>query len=189
MLNVFLAFNGLLQVYEGAGIGSTAMQTKEGIRIQGTGIFNDPNDLGMTLVMTLPFVLSAFISRPSRFFARLLALPALCVLLMACYYTNSRGTILGLGAVFAVYAYRRFGPIKATMLATVGLTALLVLAPSRMSTVSAEESSAQGRVQAWAAAYRMFFQSPLTGIGFEQFSSHHEMVATTDFCMCSVSWV
>jgi putative inorganic carbon (hco3(-)) transporter len=181
-LNVFLAFNGLLQVFADAGIGRVqAMDTREGIRIQGTGIFNDPNDLGMTLVMTVPFLLSGFTAKGRRLVSRLLTLAALVTLLLACYYTNSRGTVLGLGAVFAVYAYRRYGVITATVLAVGAVAALMVLGPSRMSTVSAEESSAQGRIQAWAAAYQMFFDAPLTGVGFGRFADVHGLAAHNGF--------
>lgn len=181
-LNLFLAANGLLQVFTGAGFGNVeAMDTREGIRIQGTGIFNDPNDLGMTLVMILPFVISGSLGRGTKFFRRLFSLLALTTLVAACYYTNSRGTILGLGAVLAAFAYRRYGPVTASIFATVALTALLALGPSRMANVSADEDSAQGRIQAWAAGMQMFKESPLTGVGYRRFGDVHGLVAHNAF--------
>lgn len=181
-LNLFLAANGLLQVFTGAGFGNVeAMDTREGIRIQGTGIFNDPNDLGMTLVMILPFVISGSLGRGTKFFRRLFSLLALTTLVAACYYTNSRGTILGLGAVLAAFAYRRYGPATASIFATVALSALLALGPSRMANVSADEDSAQGRIQAWAAGMQMFKESPLTGVGYRRFGDVHGLVAHNAF--------
>lgn len=182
VLNLFLAFNGLLQIYTGAGLGPVAaMETREGVRIQGTGIFNDPNDLGMTLVMTVPFILSAITGRGARFFGRVFGLAALAVILLACYYTNSRGTMLGLAMVLAAFMYRRFGFFSASTLAGIGLAALVALGPSRMATVSAEEASAQGRIQAWAAGYQMFFDSPVIGVGYRRFDDHHGLVAHNAF--------
>src|SRR5438105_4330722 len=52
-LNVFLAVNGIVQYNTGIGLGNVTMTMD---RIYGTGIFNDPNDLGMTFVMAVPFV-------------------------------------------------------------------------------------------------------------------------------------
>ena len=53
-LNVFLAVNGIVQYNTGVGLGNVSMVLD---RIYGLGIFNDPNDLGMTFVMVFPFVL------------------------------------------------------------------------------------------------------------------------------------
>ena len=53
-LNVFLAVNGIVQYHTGIGLGDVGMVLD---RIYGTGIFNDPNDLGMTFVMAVPFVM------------------------------------------------------------------------------------------------------------------------------------
>jgi O-antigen ligase len=181
-LNVFLAVNGLMQVYTGAGFGQVeALDTREGIRIQGTGIFNDPNDLGMTLVMALAFVLNRVFGQGSRFFTRLTGLVILAALLAACFYTNSRGTMLGIGAVLAMFAYRRFGLSAAGIIGTVGLVGLLALGPSRMSNVSSEEASAQGRIQAWSAGMQMFKESPLTGVGYRRFGDIHGLVAHNAF--------
>ena len=50
-LNVFLAINGIVQYHTGVGFGNATMRMD---RIYGTGIFSDPNDLGMTFVMSVP---------------------------------------------------------------------------------------------------------------------------------------
>jgi hypothetical protein len=46
-LNVFLAVNGIVQYHTGIGLGNMRTVGVEN-RIRGTGIFGDPNDLGMT---------------------------------------------------------------------------------------------------------------------------------------------
>lgn len=181
-LNLFLAVNGLLQVFTGAGFGNvSAMDTTEGIRIMGTGIFNDPNDLGMTLVLSVPFLLTA-LSRPgNRLITRGLTLLALGAILTACFYTNSRGTILAIGVMFTAYTYRRKGPVTATLIATFGLIFMLALAPSRMSEMSADEDSAQGRIQAWSEGLQMFKSSPLFGAGYGEFGEIAGLVAHNSF--------
>jgi putative inorganic carbon (HCO3(-)) transporter len=182
LLNLFLTTNGLMQVYLGAGFGDLeAMDTREGARIMGTGIFNDPNDLGMTLVMSVPFVLGSALGRGTRFFVRLFSLTALVAILLACFYTNSRGTMLGLGIVFAMFVYRRFGVTAAVTCGAIGLVGLLAFGPSRMSTLSSEEASAQGRIQAWSDGLQMFKSSPIRGIGYRRFGDVHGMVAHNAF--------
>ena len=181
-LNLFLAVNGLLQVFTGTGFGnSEAMATRDGIRIMGTGIFNDPNDLGMTLVLAVPFVLSRLSAPGTRLPGRVGAFVILAALLAACYYTNSRGTILAIGVTFTVFAYRRAGALSATAVAAVGLVGILLLAPSRMSEMSADEASAQGRIQAWSEGLQMLKADPVFGVSFGGFADNHRMVAHNSF--------
>ena len=181
VLTLFLAVNGLLQIYTGVGLGGvTAVETRAGARIQGTGIFSDANDLGMVLVMVVPFTLSVILGRAS-FFAKVFNVGALAILLLACYHTNSRGTILGLGVVFSIFAFRRFGLFTAATLSAVGLAGILYFGPSRTSQMSSDEDSAQGRIQAWSAALTMFRGSPFWGVGFGAFDEHHERAAHNSF--------
>jgi len=181
-LNVFLAVNGLFQVFFGAGFGQVeAMETSDGIRIMGTGIFNDPNDLGMTLVMALPFVIRTIVGADRRLITRLVGVALLVVLGAACFYTNSRGTMLGLGVVFLWFVYRRYGTAAAGVLGVLGFVALLALGPSRMSELSADEDSAQGRIQSWSEGLQMFRSEPVLGVGFRQYSDYHTMVAHNAF--------
>ena len=180
LLNVFLAVNGIIQFKTGYGIGGVvAFESEEGIRIRGSGIFNDPNDLGMTLVMALPFLMRWFSSGKGvgGFPKRLIAAVFIVAILMACFYTNSRGTMLGLAAVLGASAYRRFGLVASAGLATVALAALLAFGPSRTSTISSEEDSAQGRIQAWVAGFQMLKSSPILGVGWGRFADYHERVA------------
>jgi putative inorganic carbon (hco3(-)) transporter len=177
VLTTFLAVNGLLQIYTGMGLGGvTAADTRAGVRIMGTGIFADANDLGMAMVTVVPFVLSVVLGR-SSFLSRICNALVLAVLLLACYYTNSRGTIIGLGVVFSIFAFRRFGWFTAGTLSAIGFAAILLFGPSRMSEVGTADASSQGRIQAWAAAIDMFQISPFWGVGHGQFMQHHERVA------------
>jgi O-antigen ligase len=177
-LNVFLAINGIVQYHTGVGLGDVTMKQD---RIYGTGIFNDPNDLGMTFVMSLPLLITMMGSRKTWLVVRVLSIGALAAILLAMYYTNSRGTIVGLGAAMACYAFVRFRTVKATLAAVVFVAIIAVAAPSRGSEIDAEESSAQSRIQAWAAGWTMLKTYPLTGVGYDQFMEYHERVAHNSF--------
>ena len=178
---VFHAVSGIVQYHTGIGFGGVAPLMYDGEeRIQGPGVFNDPNDLGMAFVVVIPVVL-ARIQGPAPFVRRVAWAPIAGVLLVALYYTNSRGAILALGAVLAVYAWRRFGRGKGTALAMLALAALLFVSPSRMSQLDSGETSAQGRIRMWSEALQMFKERPLTGFGWSRFSEYHEMVVHNSF--------
>jgi O-antigen ligase len=182
LLNVFLAVNGILQFKTGYSLwGVEALESPEGRRIKGPGIFSDPNDLGMTMVMAVPFVLDSVISPGIGVMRRLVAGFSLSALVLASVFTNSRGTVLGLATVFAVMSYRRFGAFIGTALGLTAVVALLAFGSSRTSDLSTGETSAQGRIQAWAAGYQMVKSRPLTGVGFGRFTDFHELVAHNSF--------
>ena len=178
LLNVFLAINGIVQFHTGVGLGNIPIKFE---RIYGTGIFNDPNDLGMTFVMSLPFILTIIGARNTWLLVRILFVGALVAVLLAIYYTNSRGAILGLGATMACYAFVRFRAVKGTLAAIVFVAIIAFAAPSRGSEIDAGESSAQSRIHAWAAGWVMLKSHPLTGVGFGQFMEFHERVAHNSF--------
>ena len=96
-LNLFQAVNGIVQYHTGVGLGGVVAAAGDEHRIRGTGIFNDPNDLGMTLVMTTPFILAAMCAAGSALWRRVFWFAILAPMVLAMYYTNSRGTIIGLG--------------------------------------------------------------------------------------------
>jgi O-antigen ligase len=175
--SLFQALNGIVQYHTGVGFGNVTMV--EDNRIRGTGIFNDPNDLGMALVMVTPFLVSAVLE--SRFAIRFVALAALTPILLAIYYTNSRGAVLGLAAALLVYFKTRFRSSVAPVLAGVALVAVVAAAPARASNMSSDEASAQGRIQAWSAGLVMLKSHPIFGVGYGRFTEFHELVAHNSF--------
>ena len=177
-LNAFLAANGILQYHTGIGLGNVGLVLD---RIYGTGIFNDPNDLGMSFVMALPFVLLVIGVKGTPLVFRILAVVILPVILLATYYTNSRGAIVGLGAAMVCYSFLRFKKPSAVLVAAVLLAIISVAAPSRGSEMSFGESSAQTRIQSWAEGWAMLKSHPLTGVGFNQYTEYHSAVAHNSF--------
>jgi len=176
LLNLFQAVNGIVQYHTGVGLGGFDTVGGEH-RIRGTGIFNDPNDLGMTLVMTTPFVLGGLFASDARVRHRLGWLLVLVPFLVAMYYTNSRGAVIGLGAVLIAFGYRRFHSILGTLLGSVAVLALVIFGPSRTSEIGASDNSAQSRVEAWGEGLGMLKAHPVFGVGFGRFLEFHYKVA------------
>ena len=176
LLNLFQAINGIVQYHTGAGVGGVVAIGAEH-RIRGTGIFQDPNDLGMTLVMTTPFLLAGLFAAGAAVRHRLLWLLLLVPMLLAIYYTNSRGTVIGIGVVLIAFGYRRFRSVPGTVMAAAAVLALVMLGPSRTGAMDASESSAQSRVEAWGEGLGMLKANPAFGVGHGRFTDFHHRVA------------
>ena len=195
LLTMFQATNGILQAWTGAGFGgSTVVMTPTGenpddfdnpdgsaiARIRGTGIFGDPNDLAMALLLAFPFLFTAVLDADAAMLRRLLALAMLAVVSYAVLLTQSRGGFVGLAALGAAYAYRRLGRTTAVV-AVVVLLGVILAAPGRIREVSASEASAQGRIQAWVAGVEMLKAKPVLGVGTGEFTAYHPRVAHNSF--------
>jgi putative inorganic carbon (hco3(-)) transporter len=175
---IVLALHGVDQFYN--GIGWTGMDLSEDNRIQYVGIFNDPNDLGLLFATTLPMVF--YLSGRGGFLGRIFWLMGASLLLYAIYLTNSRGAILAVVAIGAVYLWRRRGLVTAAALSSFGLMGLMLL-PSRMQELDVDESSAFGRVDAWYEGLHMFLSHPLFGVGAGNFTDYNDLTAHNSFVL------
>jgi hypothetical protein len=171
---MFHAASGIVQHSTGFGFGGVEPMLTDGqLRIRSIGIFNDPNDLALFILVGVPFLMATWLGRGVPMRARLLALTITVPLILAVHYTNSRGAVLGLGAAFAVFGWRRFGRTTGTAVVILGLAGLVALGPSRMQETDTEEASAQGRIQAWGAGLQMLISRPLTGVGYSRFTDYN----------------
>jgi len=192
VLTLFQATNGIVQYHTGVGLGnSTAIvvmesgpsgdgDRQETKRIRGTGIFGDPNDLAMSLVIIIPFLFTALLPGGSGFVRRFMAVAALVIVAYALFLTQSRGGFMGFAAACAAYAYRRFGRVPSVVIGVV-MVGLLAVGSSRMRELNSSEDSAQGRIQAWSAGLGMLKSRPILGVGFRSFTDYHERVAHNSF--------
>lgn len=179
-LTVALAVSGIVQYFTGIGLGGEV--TYEG-RIRAIGIFSDPNDLGLAIVMVMPFLFLKIMER-GKLFERLGSTIVLGILTYALYLTESRGDIMAFGGLLMLLFIRRVGKVAGLIVGGVAMVALFALAP-RMSTISTGEASAYGRIQAWAIGLDLFQTHPLFGIGYNNFTQYHFRTAHNSFVLCA----
>ncbi len=145
-------------------------------RITYLGFFNDPNDLGMFLVMNIPFVIYFF--SKGNFLIKVIMLATLCALGYGIYLTGSRGSMLGAGGLLGIYILVvNAGPklfISAVILSPIAATVVASLQ-------SNIDSSANGRLEAWYAGIQMLMANPVFGIGKGQFYDYHGLVAHNSY--------
>ena len=176
--NLFLALNGIVQFHTGTAFGGIPLNKG---RVQGAGIFNDPNDLALTLLMVVPFLLSEATDAVRGLVSRAAALVMLVPIVVAILYTQSRGGVVGLAVILIASALQGRRKRGAVIVAGIlGVAAAMVNA-SRLGMMDASEESAQLRIQAWKAALGMVKSHPLFGVGYDRFSEFHEHVAHNSF--------
>jgi putative inorganic carbon (hco3(-)) transporter len=180
LASFIMALHGIDQTNNELGIGWTGAAIIEG-RITYLGFANDPNDLAMTLLMSLPMCLH--LAERSGFMFRWSYRVVAGFILYGVYLTNSRGAILGMGAIILAYAIRRYGLWRSLLVAPFMGAPLILLAPSRMAEMSAEEDSAAGRVEAWYEGFEMLRAHPLFGVGKGQFTDHHYLTAHNSYML------
>lgn len=179
---LFHAISGIVQWNTGVGFGGVEAMIYDGqTRIRSVGIFNDPNDLALSMLVVIPFLVVTVFNRAAGWGARIFAVAVLVPMMMALVYTNSRGGMLGLAAAVAIIGSRRFGSKIGPIVAVVSLVGVMAVGPSRMAEMDADEDSAQGRIQAWAEGLQMLKESPIIGVGYGRFTDYHALVAHNSF--------
>ena len=142
-------------------------------------VLGDPNDLALVLMFPAAFAVSLILMQGIDKTTRVLSMIALPVLFMAVLATQSRGGLLGIMAVLAIFAYRRIH--SKTLFFVIGIVAAVALyavagISDRASGGAAEagvDASAMGRIYAWQAAFGMAVSNPLTGVGIDNFYSNY----------------
>jgi len=169
------AVGAIVQHHTGIGLGGVKSYMERGApRSRSVGIFNDPNDLALGLLIVLPFVVAGMAGRGVLLRDRTIAAVIAVPLLLSFYYTSSRGGLLGLAVGISMYCWRRFGTRLGLGIAAVVIVVLIGLAPSRIGMViHLGEVSAQGRLHAWAAGIDMLKAHLLTGVGWNRYAEHY----------------
>lgn len=144
-------------------------------------VLGDPNDLALVLLFPFGMACAMAIHERGRF-RGLIGLAAAPLLLAGIVFTQSRGGLMGVVAVFGVIGWLFVRPrILLAPLAFAALIGLAIVADigGRVSGGYAEysggglDASAEGRLTAWAAAVRMMLDAPLTGVGLGNFTSQY----------------
>lgn len=143
------------------------------------GVFNDPNDMGMFLVMNIPIAIFFMVNTKS-FFLKLFWVAVAIFLGFGIYWTGSRGSLVGVMAVLFSFFYLRFGRIKSLVLAGLSIPIVIVVLSS-FRTISKDDESSMQRLTAWYEGIQMLFHRPLFGFGKERFLEYHYKVAHNSF--------
>ena len=173
-----IAVHGYLQWSDNSGWTDAAMVQG---RITYLGFLNDPNDLSMALLMTLPMF--AFMAGEAGFLARWAYRAAAALVLFAVYLSNSRGATLALGGMLLTYGIWRYGFWRSLFVVPLLLAPLFILAPSRMSEMAADEESAEGRIEAWYRGFELLRQHPLFGVGKGNFTDYNPLTAHNSYVL------
>lgn len=147
-------------------------------RVRYRGILQDPNELAMVLAIGLPFAF-AFRER-KRSVSRTLLLVAVIAITGVCIvFTRSRGGQLVLAAVLATYFVKKRGLSGAIV---AGILAAPVLLLGGRSGEEASQSTVE-RAEAWYEGLQMFRESPVFGIGYDQFQQRYYLTAHNSFVL------
>lgn len=189
LLAVILAVQGIHQWNTGIGwAGQPIIQhndAERGLmrRITWLGIFNDPNDLALALVVSAGFLVS-FIFGKTNILLKTISAIVLAVLMQALYYTNSRGGYLAMAATLGFFFLLRMkNKIWASIIGGILAFAVIIVGPARMSQISASESSAFGRIDAWYEGFQMLKSSPLFGVGYGMWGDYHSLAAHNSYIL------
>jgi len=180
IMTVFLAVTGIYQFYAGVSLGGQEMY--EG-RIQSIGIFSDPNDLAMALLLVLPLTMLHMFS--GNAFVKAFYFVIFALLSYAVYLTGSRGGTLAYGLLMFLFFSRRWGLAKGLIVGAVMAVVIFAAGPSRMGDISTGEASAAGRIEAWTIALDLFQSYPVFGVGAWQFTEYHFRVVHNSLLQCA----
>jgi len=173
------------QVVDPNGVGwaasSIPRSDSDVLQARYVGIFNDPNDLGMFLVMNIPVAMYFFVNT-SSFFKKVFYLSSVFLLTLGIYWTSSRGSLVGALVVFFSFFYIRYGKMKSILLGLL-MSPIALFAMTKFRSISSEDKSANERIQAWYEGVQMFKYRPLFGVGKGEFTEYHVKTAHNSYVL------
>lgn len=175
-------YHGLVRVpaieFMRSGLDDSGSEESMVRRLGSTGLFQDPNDMCLMLVMALIVCLYQLIERRRWYWAA-----PLFVFGHALMLTHSRGGFLGMLAALVVLLAARFGR-RALPLGLVVVPAVFILFAGRQTSLSAGNGTGQTRVQLWLEGMNLFVHRPAFGIGSDRYAEYAGHVAHNSFIHC-----
>jgi O-antigen ligase len=149
-------------------------------RLCGMGIFHDPNDLSVILVVGIMVILSRLGERGA---SRFLWLVSLGIMGYALTLTHSRGGFIALLFSLIALLVSRFGSWKAVLLAGVVLPGIVLLAGGRQTNIDLTNinDTSQHRIRIWRDGLVLLRKAPLFGIGAGKYEEEVGIVAHNSF--------
>jgi hypothetical protein len=165
-------------LYECERVGVTGIKSVDMGRVRYVGILQDPNETALAVCLGIPLSVARYQRRRG---ARrwLVALAMILLAFGTVLMSGSRGGQLVFLATVGVYFLKRFG-FKG-VLAALPLTIPVLLLGGRSG--QAAEGSTYARLECAAAGLGMFSHSPLTGVGFGQFTEYYAQTAHNSYLL------
>jgi hypothetical protein len=149
------------------------------VRLRGIGVFNDPNDYSLVLVLAMLIAIRGIIEAAS--IRRWFWICTLGVVGYAFALTQSRGGFLALLISLLLLFRARFGWKRAFLIGVLIVPCLLVLLGARQTQLSTDTETGQGRMQLWWEGFDLFVHSPVFGVGAGELVEHLGYVAHNSF--------
>jgi O-antigen ligase len=174
-LSGYIGFRGVFDAVRG-------VRLVEGDRLRGAlgGMFGNPNDLAMNMVVFLPFAM-LWMARDVPLWKRGLAAASAVLMLATIVFTRSRAGTLGLVAMVLLLIIRsiRVKPVIAAAMVT-AIVVAIPFAPAsywrRMSSIVDKEEdtsgSRQARIDLLKEAWSVYMDYPVLGVGLGQFVNY-----------------
>ena len=180
-----LQYHGLIDIPALAALeqGSTDPRTGErllSLRLVGTGIFNDPNDVCLLLVLTMAACAYRLEDRGPNVW-RAVWLAPLGLFGYALTLTQSRGGFLALLSGMLVFIWVRIDWRRGLLIAAIALPTLFYVFAGRQTELGVGEGTGQDRIQIWSQGLTLFRHAPIFGIGKGRFVEEIGHVAHNSF--------
>lgn len=141
-------------------------------RTEWINIFDGPGVFCVIYTLILPFLLD-YLEKTYATITRIAAFLLTGLVVLAIFYTGSRGGFLATLAIFGFYFATKL-KISPSRMALIGgvLSLAFLLAPAYLTSVRDSNRSAQHRVDMWQEGVEMVQQNPVFGIGKGNFARY-----------------
>jgi O-antigen ligase len=177
----FIQLEALEAMAQLGGLDEETGERTATIRLQASGIFNDPNDFSLILCVGI-LVVTHMLLESKRKLVKLACLLPLGVFMFALALTRSRGGLLAMVAGVMMTLVSRMGWKKGMAIGFLCLPPMLVAFGGRQTNFNFDEGdTGHGRVEIWRDAIQMFKGAPLFGAGRGEMAEQLYIAAHNSF--------
>jgi putative inorganic carbon (hco3(-)) transporter len=176
---LIMIHQGSSQINAEDGYGWAGTKWVENKRITYLGTLNDPNDLGLFFVMTLPMII--YLYTISSLFKKIFWVAIVFTVFYGIYLTNSRGALLSTLSIVYLFGIQIIGLRKMLIFGIIALPILKFLM-SNFRKIEQDES-ANGRIESWFEGFQMLKEHPFFGVGMESYTKYNELTAHNSYIL------
>ena len=178
-ISIFQTFSIDQMMTQAGQFSQDLVPTGSDFRLVGFGAFANSNDIAALMVLILPFAGALFLRKREAKLNRVMGATLSAVSIGAVLLSRSRGALMAVAAIFAVWAVVKMGKRAWPALITVGAVFALMLAVSISSRSDTDlRNSSSGRMTYLKAGLRMGAKNPVFGVGFDAFGPNLQNYST-----------